>query len=63
MISSKKVDEKILNKFKTKECLIIDDFTNNIDEKLLYSIINAAFQDNKYLIISSSISLKSLKLN
>jgi len=42
--------------------LIIDDFTNNIEEKLLYSIINAAFQDNKYLIISSSISLKKFKI-
>ena len=35
---------------------------NNIDEKLLYSIINMAFQDNKYLIISSSISLKKFKI-
>ena len=50
MISSQAVEEDILNKFKTKECLIIDDFENNIDEKLLYSIINMAFQDNKYLI-------------
>ena len=62
MISSEKVDGEILNNFKTKECLIIDDFTNNIDEKLLYSIINVAFQDNKYLIISSSISLKKFKI-
>ena len=46
MISSKKVNDEILNKFKTKECLIIDDFNNNIEEKLLYSIINAAVQDN-----------------
>ena len=57
-----KINEEILNKFKTKECLIIDDFVNNIDENLLYSIINTAFQDNKYLIISSSISLKKFKI-
>ena len=62
MVPAKKIDEQTLNKFKTKECLIIDDFTNNIDEKLLYSIINMAFQDNKYLIISSSISLKKFKI-
>ena len=62
MISSKKVNDEILNKFKTKECLIIDDFNNNIEEKLLYSIINAAVQDNKYLIISSSVSLKKFKI-
>ena len=51
-----------MNYYKTKECLIIDDFENNIDEKLLYSIINMAFQDNKYLIISSPISLKKFKI-
>ena len=63
IISSKKIDENIMNKFKTKECLIIDDFENDIDEKLLYSIINLASQDNKYLIISSPISLKKFKIN
>jgi len=62
LTSAKKVDEEILNRYKTKECLIIDDFENNIDEKLLYSVINMAFQDNKYLIISSPISLKKFKI-
>ena len=62
IISSKKIDENIINQFKTKECLIIDDFDNDIDENLLYSIINLANQDNKYLIISSPISLKRFKI-
>ena len=62
LTSAKKVDEEILSRYKTKECLIIDDFENNIDEKLLYSVINMAFQDNKYLIISSPISLKKFKI-
>ena len=62
LIPAQKVDEQALNYYKTKECLIIDDFENNIDEKLLYSIINMAFQDNKYLIISSPISLKKFKI-
>ena len=62
LVSAEKIDEKILSKYKTKECLIIDDFTKNINEELLYSIINMAFQDNKYLIISSPISLKKFKI-
>ena len=61
MTTAKKINEEILNNFKTKECLIIDDYKNDIDEKLLYSIINMASQDNKYLIISSLISLKKFK--
>ena len=65
LISSSKVDSKILLKYKVKECLIIDDFKNEIDEKLLYTITNMGFQDNKYLIISSLIPLKkfNVKLN
>ena len=59
---AKKVDDEILNRYKTKECLIIDDFENNINENLLYSIINMATQDNKYLIISSPISIKKFIL-
>ena len=35
---------------------------NQIDEKLLYTITNMGFQDNKYLIISSLIPLKSFKV-
>ena len=62
IISSQKIDENIINQFKTKECLIIDDFDNDIDENLLYSLINLANQDNKYFIISSPISLKKFKI-
>ena len=56
------IDSKVLLKYKVKECLIIDDFKNEIDEKLLYTITNMGFQDNKYLIISSLIPLKSFKV-
>ena len=62
LVTAQKFDEKILIRYKTKECLIIDDFTNNIEENLLYSVINMASQDNKYLIISSPISLKKFKI-
>ena len=61
IISPNIVSEDILKKYKTKECLIIDDFNNDKDEKILYSIINQAYQDNKYLIISSPISIKSFQ--
>ena len=58
IISAKDVNSETLLKFKILECLIIDDFNNNIDEKTLYSIINLSLQDNKYLIINSQVSLK-----
>ena len=61
LILSKNVSPDILVEYKTKECLIIDDFNNNIDEKTLYSVINQSYQDNKYLIISSATSIKQFK--
>ena len=62
IVPATKVDEKILNNYKLKECLAIDNFANNIDEKLFYSVINMAYQDNKYLIISSSVSVKKMNV-
>ena len=62
IICANKIDSGVIGKYKTKECLIIDDFNNDIEENLLYSIINLALQDNKYLIISSPISLKKFKI-
>ncbi len=59
LISAMNINHEILDQYKTKECLIIDNFNNDINENLLYSIINMAIQDNKYLIISSMVSLKN----
>jgi len=62
LILAKNVNAETLTQYKIKECLIIDDFDNNIKENILYSIINLAFQDNKYLIISSKVSLKKFEI-
>ncbi len=62
LIPASKVDSKVLLKYKVKECLIIDDFKNEIDEKLFYTITNMGSQDNKYLIVSSLVPLKSFKV-
>ena len=62
LLPASKVDSKVLLKYKVKECLIIDDFKNEIDEKLFYTITNMGFQDNKYLIVSSLTPLKSFKV-
>ncbi len=63
LIPASKVDTKVLLNYKIKECLIIDDFNNQIDEELFYTIINMGIQDNKYLIVSSLDPLKRLKVN
>ena len=55
---SKKIDERELNdssfkELKLYESIIIDNFTNFSEEKLIYSVFNLVDQDNKYLIINS----------
>ena len=56
---AKILDEKDLNndnfKFlKVHQNIILDNFNNKTDEKLLYSLFNLVDQDNKYLIINSN---------
>ena len=50
---------------KVKECLIIDEFLNNIEEKLFYSILNQCHLSNKYIIVNSLKPIQSfeIKLN
>ena len=42
-----------LKEFKVFENLILDDFDENIDEKLMYTLFNVAGQDNKFILINS----------
>ena len=49
---------KDLNNF---DCLIIDNFKNNIDEKLFYSILNQSKQLDNYILINFSSSIKNIK--
>ena len=64
-IEASKLKNNSLPDIKTKECLIIDAYQNNINEKLFYSIINQCYLSNQFIIINSSkpIQLFDLKLN
>ena len=61
IIQAKDIDnEKTFNLDKL-DCLIIDSFEQNIDEKLLYSILNQSKQQNIYIVINSYLPLKDLE--
>ena len=53
-ISSKNLDNNFLKKIKIFENIVVEDFNSDIDEKLLYTLINIIDQDNKYLILTST---------
>ena len=42
------------------DCLIIDNFDSNIEEKLFYSLINHSKQLDNYILINSITSIKSI---
>ena len=65
LVKASNLDDKILNTMKSKECLIIDDYNEDIDENLLYSILNHANQFNQYIVINSLMAVKksNVKLN
>ena len=52
-IESDKLNDKIFFKFKINEALIIENLNEKVSENLLFSLWNAALQDNKYLLITS----------
>ena len=65
LIDAKNINNEIVKDLNNLDCLIIDNFKNNIDEKLLYSILNQSKQLNNYLVINSisSIGNNKFKLN
>ena len=61
-IKASELNNSSLPLIKLKECLIIDDYKNNIDEKLFYSVLNQSHQSNQYVIVNSLKPIKLLKI-
>ena len=62
LIKASDLNNNILLSIKTKECLIIDEYKNNIEEKLFYSILNQSYLTNQYIIINSLKTIQSFKV-
>jgi chromosomal replication initiation ATPase DnaA len=58
-ITASELDNSSLHLIKLKECLIIDDYKNNIEEKLFYSVLNQSHQINQYVIVNSLNPIKT----
>ena len=55
-------DETIMY-LKNFECIIIDDYNGNIEEKLFYSVLNETKQLDNYIVINSNFPIKNFKYN
>ena len=63
LIEAKNVRNDLIRDLNNLDCLIIDNYDNNIDEKLLYSILNQSKQLEKYILINSVLSIKNINFN
>ena len=60
-LQESEINNEIFKKIKLYESIIIDGFSNNIEENLTYSIFNMVDQDSKYLLIISETPLGNIK--
>ena len=47
---------------KSKEIFIIDEYQNNVEEKLFYSVLNQCSLSNQYIVINSLKPIQSFKV-
>ena len=64
-VKASNLNDESLLAIKAKECLIIDEYQNNIEEKLFYSVLNQSHLSNQSIIINSLKPIQSfdIKLN
>ena len=63
IIDANKINNATIKNLNFFDCLIIDNFDNNIDEKLFYSILNESKQLENFILINSTSSIKNNKFD
>ena len=60
ILEAKNITNEEIIKFEKLNCLIIDDYKENIDEKLFYSILNQSIQLDRYVVVNSVLPIKDI---
>jgi len=63
MIDAENINNETISKFEKLDCLIIDNYAKNIDEKIFYSILNQSKQSDSYLLINSILPLGNIEFD
>ena len=61
IFDAKKIDEEKITKFEKLDCLIIDNYENNINENFFYSMLNHFKQLDTYVVVNSFLPIKNIK--
>ena len=62
-IKANEFNQESFKKFKIFENLILDDFDEKINEKLMYTLFNIADQDRKFILINSLVPINELNFS
>ena len=63
LIDAKFLDNEKLKETKLYQNIILENFDQNIDEKLAYTLFNFIEQENKYLIVTSTIPIVNINFD
>ena len=61
-INSDQINNEFIKKIKFNKNIIIENFNENINEDLLYTIYNIIDNENKFLLITSEIEINKMKI-
>ncbi len=62
-INEEDLNDEMLKELKIHENIILDNFNNICEHRILYSLFNLVDQDNKYLIINSLIAINQIEFD
>ena len=63
LIKASELNNNNLSSIKIKECLIVDEYQSNVEEKLFYSVLSQSFLSNQFIIINSLKPIQSFEIN
>ena len=63
ILNAEDVTDETILKFEKLNCLIIDNYEKNINEKTFYSILNSSKQLDTYIVINSFLPIKEIKFD
>ena len=60
ILSAEDITNETISKFEQLDCLIIDNYDRNINEKIFYSILNQSKQLDTYIVVNSIFPIKDI---
>ncbi len=61
ILDAKNITNQTISNIEKIDCLIIDNYNSDIDEKLFYSILNQIKQLDRYIVVNSDMPIKNMK--